>query len=53
MMVLAQTYVCKILEDRWWANYKTYMEDETSANAILQSSVDVTNANISCGKDYR
>eukprot|EP00116_Pleurobrachia_bachei_P001330 sb/3461592/ len=52
MIVNAQTYVCKILEDKWWAPYKTFLEDDASARIIESSSLDVTNT-ISCGQDYR
>ena len=53
MMVNAQVYARQILEEKWWGQYKSFMDDESSAKMILSSSTDVGNANISCGKDYR
>ena len=50
----AQTFVCKMLEDRWWSGYKAAWNDEKLARAITSATTAETpNANISYGKDYR
>lgn len=38
MIVQAQNIICKSLEDRWWVNYKTFMEDDESAKVLMQVS---------------
>ncbi|XP_063680163.1 uncharacterized protein LOC134815549 [Bolinopsis microptera] len=54
MMANAQTFVCKLLEDRWWSGYKTACNDEKSARIILSATTtEAPNANISYGKHYR
>ena len=54
MMANAQTFVCKLLEDRWWSGYKTVWNDEKSARIILSATTtEAPNANISYGKHYR
>ncbi|KAL5262807.1 hypothetical protein ACHWQZ_G008261 [Mnemiopsis leidyi] len=54
MMVNAQTYVCKLLEDRWWTGYKSAWRDEKVVRTLMSAtSAETPNANINYGKDYR